>query len=154
MDVGLSPGDFVLYGDPVSAPSQNGSRSPQIFGSCLLWPNGWMDQDGTWYGGRPWSNPNCARWGHSSSPPKKGRAPPIFGPSLLWPNGWMHQDAIWYVGRPQSRRLRRLLLDGDPGPTPKGAEAHPIFGPRLLWPNGCMDKDATWYRGRPRPTRH
>ena len=24
-----------------------------IFSSCLLWPNGWMDKDGTWYGGRP-----------------------------------------------------------------------------------------------------
>jgi len=26
---------------------------PPIFGSCLLWPNGSMDQDATWYGGRP-----------------------------------------------------------------------------------------------------
>ena len=32
MEVGLSPGDFVLEGDP--AP---------IFGQRLLWPNGWMD---------------------------------------------------------------------------------------------------------------
>jgi len=23
----------------------------QIFGPCLLWPNVWMDQDATWYGG-------------------------------------------------------------------------------------------------------
>jgi len=23
-----------------------------IFGLRLLWPNGWMDQDATWYGGR------------------------------------------------------------------------------------------------------
>jgi len=36
--------------------------SPPIFGPCLLWPNGWMDQDATWYGGRsrPWSL--CVRW--------------------------------------------------------------------------------------------
>jgi len=26
---------------------------PSIFGPRLLWPNGWMDQDATWYGGRP-----------------------------------------------------------------------------------------------------
>ena len=44
----LSPGDFVLDGDP--AP---GSPSPQIFGPCLLRPNGWIDEAGTWHGGRP-----------------------------------------------------------------------------------------------------
>ena len=38
MDVRLSPGDFVLAGDP--APSPKKGRSPQIFGPCLLWPNG------------------------------------------------------------------------------------------------------------------
>ena len=27
------------------------SAVPQSFGPCLLWPNGWMDQDVTWYGG-------------------------------------------------------------------------------------------------------
>jgi len=25
---------------------------PPIFGPCLLWPNAWMDQDATLYGGR------------------------------------------------------------------------------------------------------
>ena len=62
-----------------------------------------MDQDGTCHGGRPWSSPHCARWGHSSPPQRQSL--PIFGPFLLWPNGWMHQDATWYGGRPQARRL-------------------------------------------------
>ena len=44
MALGLGPGDFVLDRDPV-APPQKGD--PQIFGPCLLWPNGWMDQDAT-----------------------------------------------------------------------------------------------------------
>ena len=65
-----------------------------------LWPNSWMDE-----GGRPWSSPHCARWGHSF-PPEKRTEPSIFGPSLLWPNGWMHQDATWYGGRPQPRRMK------------------------------------------------
>ena len=52
MDVGLSPGDFVLGGYPVPLPKK-GAESPQIFGPCLLRPNGWMDQDATWYGGMP-----------------------------------------------------------------------------------------------------
>ena len=49
MEVGLSPVDFVLDGDP--AAPQKGAQSP-IFGPCLLWPNGQMDQDATWWGGR------------------------------------------------------------------------------------------------------
>ena len=50
MEVGLSPGDFVLDRDP--APPQKGAKPP-IFGPCLLRPNGCMDEDATWYGGRP-----------------------------------------------------------------------------------------------------
>ena len=50
VEVDLSPGDFVLDGYP--APSPKRGRSPlPIFGPCLLWPNGCMDQDATWYGG-------------------------------------------------------------------------------------------------------
>jgi len=32
----------------------------------LLWPNGWMHQDATWYGSRPRPRPHCVRWGPSS----------------------------------------------------------------------------------------
>ena len=28
----------------------------------VLWPNGWMDQGATCYGGRPWHRPHCVRW--------------------------------------------------------------------------------------------
>jgi len=57
MEVGLGPVDFVLDGDP-GPPPQKGGRSP-FLGPCLLWPNGWMDQDGTCHGGRPRSGPYC-----------------------------------------------------------------------------------------------
>ena len=50
-EVGLGPYDNVLDGDP-APPLKVGSPS-QIFGPCLLWPKGWVDQDGTWHGGRP-----------------------------------------------------------------------------------------------------
>ena len=60
-----------------------------------------MDQDTTWYGGRPRSRRHCVRWG-TQLPLKRGTAPPLFGPCLLWPNGcppqllWAHTYlAIW-----------------------------------------------------------
>ena len=62
MQVGLGSGHTVLDGDP--APStERGTAAPtfEIYGRrlclrpynprCLLWTNGWMDQDVTWYGG-------------------------------------------------------------------------------------------------------
>jgi len=74
-EVGLSPGDFVLDGDPAL---QKAAQPPLIFGSCLFWPNDWMDQDVTWYGGRPWPRPHCVRWGPSSQ--KGAQQPPNFRP--------------------------------------------------------------------------
>jgi len=60
-EVNLGPGDVVL--DEV-ADTVKGALSP-VFGSCLLWPNGWMDEDVTWYGNgsRPWPRPHCIRRG-------------------------------------------------------------------------------------------
>ena len=53
--VGLDPCHIMLDGHP--APK---GHAPN-FRPCLLWPNGWMDQDGTWYGGRPLPRPHCVR---------------------------------------------------------------------------------------------
>jgi len=80
MEVGFSPGDFVLDGNPDPDPKK-GAEPPPIFGPYLLWPNGWMDQDGTSHGGRPWSRSHCARWG-PSSPPQKGDTAPQFSDRL------------------------------------------------------------------------
>jgi len=49
MEVGLNPGDFVLGGDPAPPSPKGGGAPPPVFRPCLLWPNGWMDQDGTWH---------------------------------------------------------------------------------------------------------
>jgi len=143
MDVGLSPGDFLLDGDPAPLPKKE-AESPNF---RPMWPNGWMDQDGTRHGGRPWSSPHCARWGPSPAP-QKGAEPPIFGPCLLRWNGCMDQDATWYGPSPLSQKgrspqflahvycgqtaawikmpldaevglgLRNIVLDGDPAPLP------------------------------------
>jgi len=63
----------------------------------VLWPNGWMDQDATWYEDRPRPRPHCFRWG-PSSPRKTAQhsRPTLFSPWLLWPNCGMDHNTTWY----------------------------------------------------------
>ena len=81
-EVGLGPGHTVLDGDPAT-PRKGAQQFPHlkftgvgyacvciIPGPCLLWPNGWMDKDETWHGGRTRPSSNCVKWGPSSTPPK------------------------------------------------------------------------------------
>ena len=42
----------------------------------VLWPNGWMDQDATWYAARPRPRRHCVRLEHSS-PTERGTAAPL-----------------------------------------------------------------------------
>ena len=44
----------------------------------VLWPNGWIDQDTTWYGGRPGPKRHFVRWGTQLSPTERGTAAPNF----------------------------------------------------------------------------
>jgi len=101
--VGLGPGHIVLDGDPASPTPPKGHSPLPIFGPYLLWRNGCMDQNATWYGGRPWPRRLCVRQGPRCPFHKRGRSPQIFGPCLLWPNGWMDQDGTWHGGGPWSR---------------------------------------------------
>jgi len=148
-EVGLNPGDFVLDGDP--APPQKGGTAPSpIFGPFLSWPNGCMDQDGTWHGGGPWSRPHCSRWGPAPLPNKGVRAPNF---RQIFIAAKRLDASRLPLGMEVGVSPGDFVLDGTQHPCPKEAEP-PIFGRRLLWPNACMDQDAAWYGGRPRPTRH
>jgi len=64
VEVGLGPGHIVLDGDP-TRPIPRVVQAP-FFGQGLLWPNGWMEQDATWYGDRSRPMQHCVRWGSSS----------------------------------------------------------------------------------------
>ena len=81
MDVGLGPAHTVLEEDPAPPPPK-GAQPPNFgrrnFGPCLLRPNCWLDQDATWYGGRPRPRPHCVRWG--PVPPTQKRHTPNFRP--------------------------------------------------------------------------
>ena len=68
------PGHIVLDGKPAPLFQKGGRAPPPIFGPFLLSPNGWMNQDGTWHGGEPWSKPHCARQGPSSPTQKGGQS--------------------------------------------------------------------------------
>jgi len=87
-EVGLSPGDFVLDGDPASSPKRGRSPLPNFrqnvycaqTAGCMTMPFGMevgLSQGDFVYDGDP------------AFLPQKGDGPPspIFGPCLLWPNG-------------------------------------------------------------------
>jgi len=116
-EMGLDPGHIVLDGHPAPIPKRG--HSLLNFWPILLWPNGWMRQDSTWYGGRPLPRRLCVRWGPSHLP-QNGRSPPIFGPRLLWPNDCMDQDATWYGVRP--RPTGHCVRWGPSSLLPKGAQ--------------------------------
>jgi len=147
-EVGLSPGDIVLDGDPAPPPKKKKVAQPPIFGPCLLWPNGWMGQDVTWYGCRPQSRRHCVicvRWG-SGSPSLKRHNPLTLGSRRCRQTaGWTKMPLGVEVGLGSGDCVRWR-----PSSLQKG-QPHPIFGPCLLWPNGWMDQCATWYGSRPRP---
>jgi len=76
-EVNLGPGDVELDGVAASPLKR---AQPPVFGSCLLCPNGWMDEDTTWYASRSRPRSHCIRRG-PSSPLKGHTAPPhLFGP--------------------------------------------------------------------------
>jgi len=107
-----------------------GAQQPPIFDPCLLWPNcwmpnGWMDQDATWYGGRPRPWPHCVRWGPTVSP--KG-AQPQFSAHVC-----CTQTARW-IKMPLGTEVDLgpayiNCVRWGPDPARKGTQQPPCFGP-------------------------
>ena len=111
-EVGLGSDHTVLDGDP--APLHGKGQSSLRFGPCLLWPNGWMNQDTAWYRGKPRPKPHCVGWGHSS--PEKGAQ---HAPTLAQTARWIKMPLDLEVGLSPGD----FVLDGDPAPlSPKGAQ--------------------------------
>ena len=127
MEVGLSPGDFVLDGH-TAPPPQKGAEAPAQFSAHFYCGQtaGWIKMAlVTEVGLGPG---HIVLDGDPAPLPKKGAEPPIFGPFLLWPNGWMHQDATRYGGRPQPRQL---CVRWGPSPLPKKGQS-PQFLPTSI----------------------
>jgi len=102
------------------------------FGPCLLWPNCWMDQDFTCYGGRPRPRRHCIKWGPSSH--LEGAQP-----SNFWPMSIVAKrldGSRWHLVRRYTSAQATLCSRGPSSPAERGSAFPPIFGPCLLWLNG------------------
>jgi len=85
-----------------SPPLHKGGGAPSpIFGPFLLWPNGWMHQDATWYGGSPQPRGLWVRWGPILPFQKGGggggrrQSPPNFQPMAIVA-GWL-DGSRWHM---------------------------------------------------------
>jgi len=83
-EVGIGLRDIVFDVDPAT-PRKRAHPPQPIFDTCLLWPNGWMDEDADWYGSRPRHRPHCIRWDPSSR--EKGTIAPFFSANVYCGNG-------------------------------------------------------------------
>ena len=126
MDVGLSPGDFVLDGNPAPYPKRGGAppdfRPKSIVAKRLHGSRCHLVRR------RP--TRHCVRCG-PSYPRNRAHPPsPNFGPCLRCQMaGWMKTPLVKEVDLGPGD----IVLDGVPAPA-KGAQQPPLFGPCLLWP--------------------
>ena len=79
-EVGLDLCDIVFDVDPAT-PRKKAHPPQPIFGPCLLWPNGWMDEDAAWYGSRP--GPIHIVLDGGSAPAKGTQQPASFRPMSI-----------------------------------------------------------------------
>ena len=129
----LGPGRIVLDGYLAPLRRKGGRAPPPFFCPFLLWLNGWMHQDATWYGGRPQLRRLCVRWG-PSSPPLQGHSPPNFRRMSVvrcdQTTGWTMM-ALGTRGRP---RPRRLCVRWGPSYPQNRGHTHHHPQPPSIWP--------------------
>jgi len=120
-------------------PKNRAESHPTNFGPCLLCQNGWMDQDATWYGGRPRPTRHCFRWRPSSPFPKRGTKPRNCRPIV-----YCGQTAAWNkmpLGMVVGLGPGHIVLDGDPAPIPKRGHSSP-----QSWAHVCCGQSAGWIK--------
>jgi len=161
MQIDLGPSHIVLDGDLAPLPKKG--AEPPIFGPYLLWPNGCMDQDATWYGGRPRLRRLCMRW-EPRSLPKKGAEPHKFSAHI-----YCSQTAGWIkmaLGMEVGLNSGDFVLDGDLASLPKKrvkpppkSSAYFYYGQTAAWikmPLGtvvglCLRDIVRWGPSSPSP---
>jgi len=116
----------VLDGDPAPLPQKGGGPPSPIFGQFLLWPNGWMHPDATWYGCRPQPRQLCVRWGPSLPPLKAVGGQFSARIDCGQTTAWIKMAFVIEVGLCGPGHI---VLDGDPAPLPKRGRAPQNFRP-------------------------
>jgi len=109
-------------------------QSPPIFGPSLLWPNGYMDQDATWYGGRSWPTQHCVRCG-PSYPQKKGHTHPF----TILARVYCGQMAGWVktpLGTAVDLVPDHIVLNGVPASSRRKGTAAPLFSAHVYCGHG------------------
>jgi len=127
---------------------QNGSRYAIGSLSCLsgcdasvLWPNGWMDQDATWYGGKPRARPHYMLHGGGFLP--KWQSPQFLA------HVFCGQTARWIkmsIGTEVAFGPGHIVLDGDSAPRPWKGHSSPHDGAVIIgkpldtWAAGALPR--------------
>ena len=123
MEVGLSPGYFLLDGDPAPPPQKGGT--PPIFGPCLIvycgQTAGWIKMP---LGVEVRFGPSHIVLDGEPASPKRGTF-------LLWLNG-----SRCHLVQMEASTQATLCYMGIQLLPIRGTCSLPIFGPCLLWPNG------------------
>jgi len=94
-----------------SPPPKRGARHTQ-FWPMYCGTTACMDQDATWYGGRPQPRPHFVTWGPSSPPLKGAQQLPKFSAHVCCGQmaGWSKMPLVMEVGLSPGH----IVLDGDP----------------------------------------
>jgi len=88
----------------------------KFFGPCLLWPNGWIDEDAAWYGSRSRPRPHCTIRGASSR--ERGTAAPLFSAHVYCDHGHPFQlllsfcylSGAGFPGCPGKEAIQRVFV--------------------------------------------
>jgi len=103
--------------DEVAAPLREKGHSPSFRPMSIvdLWPNGWIDEDATWYGSRPRPRPHCVKRGPSSPTRERGTAAPLFSAHFYCGHGRPSQLLLsccpWMSTDGQGTKCRRKIAE-------------------------------------------
>jgi len=122
MEVGRpQPRRLCVRWEPSPLPQKG--RKPPIFGPRLLRPNGCMDQDATWYRGRPRPTRHFVRCGPSY--PTRFLAHVYCGET----DGWMKTP----LGTEIDLGTGHIVLDVGPSSRERGTAAPPLFSAHVYF---------------------
>jgi len=111
-----------------------GAEPHPIFVPRLLWPNGCMDQDATWYLGRPRPTRHCVRCGPAIPPEKGTPTPTQFLAHVCCGQmaGWMKTP----LGTEVDLSSGHIVLDGVPAPAKGAEQPPPLFSAHVYCVHG------------------